>query len=97
MTNHQERPEADFNLFISTLALEAKVALGLDVSNSEFTAESHQLNLPKAHYMISILRVIRDKTEGNLSSDESQLLRKLLDQLEIDFELIEQQSPPDLD
>ena len=74
----QELPQAQFDLFVSGLGMEALVALG----ELPHPATRRQgTNLPQARYLIDLLGVIEQKTKGNLSTQEEQLLRDSLYQL----------------
>ncbi|MCA9396600.1 MAG: DUF1844 domain-containing protein [Candidatus Omnitrophica bacterium] len=89
MAESSSKPEADFKIFLSTLALEAKNAL--DPGGDE-ESNSAKPNLSKAYYMISILKVIQEKTRGNLTQDENQLLDTLLDKIQNIYNQIEDQA-----
>ena len=74
----QELPQAQFDLFVSGLGMEALVALG----ELPHPATRRQgTNLPQARYLIDLLGIIEQKTKGNLSTQEEQLLRDSLYQL----------------
>lgn len=64
-------PEASFSLFMSSLVTQALISLG-EVENP-FTKKSGQ-NLDQAKFTIDTLQIIRDKTKGNLTEDETKLL-----------------------
>lgn len=89
MSESNSKPEADFKLFLSTLALEAKNAL--DPSGHE-GSDPVEPNLSKAHYMISILKVIQEKTRGNLTQDENHLLSALIDKIQNIYNQVENQT-----
>jgi hypothetical protein len=67
-------PEIDFGTFVMSLATSALVHLG-EVPHPE--AEKH-LNLALAKQTIDILGMLRDKTRGNLTKEEGELLEHLL-------------------
>lgn len=73
-------PEADFASFISSLGVQAMVALG-ELKNP--LTNNKEENLPQAKYLIDVLGIIEDKTKGNLNQEESQILNDLLYQLRI--------------
>lgn len=87
MPSLNPKPEVDFKLFLATLALEAKLALEPNQSTSDL--KSTVQNLPKAHYMLSILKIIRLKTLNNLSAEESKLLEALINQIQNIYNQIE--------
>ena len=64
-------PEASFSLFMSSLVTQALISLG-EVENP-FTKKSGQ-NMDQAKFTIDTLQIIRDKTKGNLTEDETKLL-----------------------
>ncbi len=64
-------PEANFSLFISSLVTQALISLG-EVENP-FSNTSEQ-NLDQAKFTIDTLQIIKDKTDGNLTEDETKLL-----------------------
>ena len=74
-------PSIDFGTFVMSLASSVLVHLG-EISHPE--AESHQ-NLPLAKQTIDILGMIRDKTRGNLSPDETYLVDHLLYDLRMKY------------
>ena len=64
-------PEASFSLFMSSLVTQALISLG-EVENP-FSKQREQ-NLDQAKFTIDTLQIIKDKTAGNLSVDETKLL-----------------------
>jgi len=64
-------PEASFSLFMSSLVTQALISLG-EVKNP-FSEKSEQ-NLDQAKFTIDTLEIIREKTKGNLTKDETKLL-----------------------
>ena len=77
-----ESPESGFLEFISTLAMQSMMALG-EMAHPE-TGQNHE-NLPQAKYLIDTLRLLSDKTKGNLSTEEAAALKNILYELEIKF------------
>jgi hypothetical protein len=75
-------PPASFELLLTTLATEALVALG-QVPHPA-TGKPH-VHHHQSKYLIDMLDVLREKTQGNLTSDEQQLLEGLLHQLRMAF------------
>jgi hypothetical protein len=75
-------PAASFELLLSTLATEALVALG-QVPHP-VTGHAHaQPN--QAKFLIDTVDVLKQKTKGNLSPGEEQLLDSMLHQLRMVF------------
>ena len=70
--------EADFNFFITTLALQGSIALG-QVPNLATNKTGEDLN--QAKLLIDTLGMLKEKTKGNLSKDEAGLLENLLYEL----------------
>lgn len=75
-------PEATFSTFVASLAQQAVFSLGL--MEHPMTG-AREMDLEHAKYMIDVLRVLRDKTHGNLSAQESRHLESLLYELEMGF------------
>ena len=74
--------EVNFSLFISTLALQAYVALG-EVPDPG--TKDKRVNLGQAKYMIDMLEIIENKTKGNLTNEEEEMLRQALYELRVKF------------
>ena len=68
-------PEASFSFFISTLAMQASIALG-DIPNP--LDNKTQANLNQAKFIIDTLGMLKEKTKNNLEKEEDQLLEHLL-------------------
>ncbi len=71
----QQIPEASFNLFISSLATQILINLG--EMASPFNKKKN-LDLDQAKFTLDTLQIIKDKTEGNLTNDETKYLDTLL-------------------
>ena len=78
----EEVPDAQFDLFVSSLAMEALIALGEVVHP---TTGKHAASLPRAKYLIDLLGVFEAKTKGNLTADEDRLLKDALYQLRMRY------------
>ena len=65
-------PEATFEFFISSLGMQAIQALNAG-------------RLDQSRYLIDIIQMLAEKTQGNLSPEESQGLQELLYQLQMQF------------
>jgi len=76
-------PELDFSSFILSLAATAQVSLG--AAPDPTTGKPGQQNLPAAKQMIDILGIVKDKTKGNLSTEEQGLLDNILYSLRIQY------------
>lgn len=73
--------EIDFSSFVLSMAGSAMMHLGEGPPGSPENA----LNLPAARQMIEILRMLQEKTKGNLSTEEAQLLQQVLFELQMTF------------
>jgi hypothetical protein len=80
MTDSQ--PGITFTAFVMSLATTAAVHFGDMADPVTGTSEA---NLPAAAQMIEILGMLKDKTQGNLTPDESQLIESLLYDLRMRF------------
>ena len=74
--------EPDFPFFITTLALQASIFLGV-VANPE--TNQKQENLPQAKFIIDTLSLLKEKTKGNLSKEEADLLENILYELRLEY------------
>ncbi|MCG3176052.1 MAG: hypothetical protein MOGMAGMI_00990 [Candidatus Omnitrophica bacterium] len=84
----QEKPAATapvthplFAEFVSSLGMQALYALG----EMDGAAQPGPEELRNARYLIDVLRGLQEKTKGNLSSEEEQLLKNLLYELQMKF------------
>lgn len=75
-------PEPDFNFFITTLALQASIFLG-QIANP--ATNKKEEDLPQAKFIIDTLGMLKEKTKGNLSQEESNLLENVLYELRIQY------------
>ena len=75
-------PEPNFLVFISTLASQALLALG----EIEHPATGKlEMDLPQAKYTIDLLQLLKDKTKGNLTADETEALDAYLYDLRMKY------------
>jgi hypothetical protein len=75
-------PAASLELLVTTLASEALVALGQIPHPATGQAHIHR---GQAQYLIDTIDVLREKTKGNLTTDEEQMLESILHQLRMIF------------
>jgi hypothetical protein len=75
-------PQADFSFFITTLALQASIFLG-SIPNP--ATNQKEENLEQAKFIIDTLGMLKDKTTGNLTSDEKNLLENVLSDLRMQY------------
>lgn len=76
-------PEADLTSFLLSLATSALFHMGL-VADPE-SGERAEPNLPLARHTIDTLALLQQKTQGNLSGEEEELLTNLLTELRMRF------------
>lgn len=81
-TQERTPPEARFDLFISSLAMEALIALG-DVPHP--VTRKQAANLPQAKYLVDLLGILEEKTKGNLVVEEQQLISDTVYQLRMRY------------
>jgi hypothetical protein len=75
-------PEADFVALVSMLATQALFALGLLQVKGE---EKREPDLELARYNIDMLEMIEQKTKGNLTEEEKEVLTNTLNQLRMGY------------
>jgi hypothetical protein len=80
---NQQESGISFAAFVLSLAHTAAVHFG-DVPDP-VSGEQSPANLPAAQQMIDILSLLEQKTRGNLSAEERQLLDQLLYELRLRF------------
>lgn len=76
-------PQIDFGMFIMSLASSVLVHLG-EIEHPEAGGAAAR-NLPLAKQTIDILGMLRDKTRGNLTQEEAQLVDNLLYDLRMKY------------
>lgn len=74
--------EPDFSFFVTTLTLQASIALG-DVPNP--ATNKKEEDLTQAKFLIDTLGMLKEKTQGNLSADETNLLENMLYELRTQY------------
>lgn len=70
--------EADFTFFITTLSLQTAIALG-EIENP--ITNRKEENLTQARFIIDTIDMLKNKTKGNLTPQESALLENILYEL----------------
>ena len=75
-------PEPDFKFFISSLSLQASIALGFVPNPSTNKTEE---DMAQAKFLIDTLDMLQVKTKGNLVQDEADLLENVLYELRLAF------------
>jgi hypothetical protein len=82
-TDSNDSSAISFPAFVLSLAHTAAVHLG-DIPDP-VTGTSSQLNLQAAQQMIDILSLLEEKTRGNLTAEERQLLEQILYELRMRY------------
>lgn len=78
----RQASQADWTTFISSLSMQAMMALG-EIPHP--ATNVRQENLEQAKYLIDILGLLKEKTEGNLSPEEAEVLENVLYELRMKF------------
>ena len=79
---HRDLPPADLTMLVNMLVTNAMVFLGQMPAPG---SQQYMRNLPQAQHMIDLLMVLREKTRGNLTPDEDQMMQDLLPQLQMAY------------
>jgi len=75
-------PEPDFKFFITTLTLQASIALGHMANPATSKIEKDPV---QAKFLIDTLAMLEEKTKGNLNQEERGLLENLLYELRVAY------------
>ena len=75
-------PAVDFTTFVLSLSHSARLHLG-DVPDP--VSGTSEVDLPMARHSIDLLGLIQEKTHGNLTGAEEQVLTQALDDLRLRF------------
>ena len=86
-----QMPPASFEMLVTTLATEAMVALGQFPNPA---TQEISLSLDHAGYAIDMLSMLEEKTKGNRTSEEDEMMTQLLHQLRMMFVQVQQTPPP---
>jgi hypothetical protein len=84
-------PEGNFAALISMLTTQAFFAMGLLQVKGE---EKKEPDLELAKYNIDMLETLEEKTKGNLSEEEQQVLENTLGQVRMAYVQVAEQTPP---
>ena len=87
-TAPQDLPPVDFASFVMMLTNNVMVFLG-QVPNP--LTQQPQVDLAQAQHTINILMMLREKTRGNLTTEEDRFLQELLPQLQMAYVQAKQQ------
>ena len=75
-------PEIDFGMFVMSLASSVLVHLG-EIEHPD--SRAREPNLPLAKQTVDLLGMLREKTRGNLTQEEAQVLDNLLYDLRMKY------------
>ena len=75
-------PVPDFKFFVTTLAMQASIALG-HMPNP--LTDKVEEDLIQAKFLIDTLGMLKEKTGNNLSNEETELLENLLYELRVAY------------
>ena len=81
-TRPGEPAAMDFQLFLSSLSMQAMAALG--ELPSEATGQPQQ-NLDQARWLIDAIGLLQEKTQGNLTAEEASLMEGVLYELRMKY------------
>lgn len=84
----RDLPPADFATLVNMLTTNAMVFLGQIPAPG---SQQYLRNLPQAQHMIDLLMVLREKTRGNLTREEEQMMQDLLPQLQMAYVSVSRQ------
>ena len=76
-------PEVDFGAFVISLGTSALYHMGM-VPDPE-TGEPAEPNFPVARQTIDTVEMLQNKTQGNLSEEEANLIKNLLTELRMHY------------
>ena len=78
----RDMPDVDFSTFVAMLANNVMMFLG---QIPDPVSQQRRRDLPQAKHTIDMLLMLRDKTRGNLTAEEAQLMQELLPQLQMAY------------
>ena len=93
VAHDHEASTINFVAFVLSLAHTAAVHFG-DVPDP-VSGQSSPANLPSAQQMIDILALLEEKTRGNLTAEERNLLDQILYELRLRYVEASKQAPPE--
>ena len=78
----KETPEPSFRLFVTSLAMQAWIALGA-IPNP--MTDKTEEDIAQAKFLIDSLEMLEQKTKGNLDKEEEEMLEHLLYELRMAY------------
>lgn len=82
MTDSNPQLEATFSTLAMSIASSAVMSLGLAPNPA---TEKVEKNIEMARFNIDLLKLLKDKTKGNLETEESQFLDSIIGDLQLKF------------
>lgn len=89
-TPSHEGPPLSFSAFILSLGTSALMLMGEQLSPEN---PALPVNLPQAKEIIDILRILEEKTKGNLTEEETNVMRDMLYTLQMKYVELASGSP----
>jgi hypothetical protein len=83
-TGSRNIPKVDFSTFVFSLFSSALIQLG-DMADPVTGEKTSERNLDAASQTIDLLDLLREKTEGNLTEDETNLIKESTSQLKFKY------------
>lgn len=83
-------PPADFPTIVSMLATQAMLSLGAIPNPVSGKTEVH---LNQARHFIDLIEVLQEKTKGNCTPQESQMMESLLHEMRMSFVAVQNRPP----
>ncbi|MFA6349762.1 MAG: DUF1844 domain-containing protein [Candidatus Omnitrophota bacterium] len=80
--NIENYKEPDFNFFVTTLAIQASVCLGILPNPATNKKEE---NIQQARFIIDTLAMLKEKTKNNLAPEEGKLIENILAELQLQY------------
>lgn len=75
-------PDANFDFFIRTLALQASISMGLIENPATNTKEE---NMTQAKFIVDTIGMLQEKTKNNLTKEEADTLEDILYALRMQY------------
>lgn len=75
--------QADLLFFVSTLGMQALMSMG-EIKDPRDLSQP-RVDLAQAQYLIDIIQMLSDRTQGNLTPEESEAMQGLLYELRMKF------------
>ena len=80
---HESHPvEANFSMFVSGLGMQALMCLG-EIANP--VTNKKEKNLNQARYIIDTIEMLKNKTEGKLTQEESNMMDSILYEIRMKY------------